>query len=129
MFTNSFSVRYCVFVLFFLNFIPEFGILILFILLLIPVLLCPGWSIGRRFVAILVPMTVTFGIGRLEAFAFADDLHPVIVLLSLLFWQKIWDIWGMMLAIPITSVVKIVLVHMNHPYTTFLSNLLGGHFE
>jgi len=112
---------------FFLNFIPEFGLIIFIVILIGPVILHPDWSFAHRIIATAIPLTVNFGMGRFEAFAFADDLHPIIVLLSLLFWQKIWDIWGMMLAVPITSVIKIILAQIKHPYTQFLSQLLSGH--
>lgn len=36
------------------------------------------------------------------------DLSPVLVLLSLIFWGWLWGAWGMVLAVPITSTLKIV---------------------
>jgi predicted PurR-regulated permease PerM len=37
------------------------------------------------------------------------ELHPVIVLLSLIFWALLWGIAGMILAVPIMAVVRIIL--------------------
>ena len=37
------------------------------------------------------------------------ELHPITVLLSLIFWGIIWGIAGMLLAAPITAVCKILL--------------------
>jgi predicted PurR-regulated permease PerM len=36
------------------------------------------------------------------------DLSPLLVLLSLVFWGWLWGLWGMVLAVPITSIIKIV---------------------
>jgi AI-2 transport protein TqsA len=37
------------------------------------------------------------------------DLSPLLVLLSLLFWGWVWGPWGMILSVPITSMIKIAL--------------------
>ena len=37
-----------------------------------------------------------------------EDLHPVMILLSLIFWGMLWGVVGMLLATPITAVVKIL---------------------
>jgi AI-2 transport protein TqsA len=36
------------------------------------------------------------------------DLSPLLVLLALIFWEWLWGPWGMVLAIPITSMIKII---------------------
>jgi predicted PurR-regulated permease PerM len=36
------------------------------------------------------------------------DMSPLLVLLSLIFWGWLWGVWGMVLAIPITSMIKII---------------------
>ncbi|HEX9944475.1 MAG TPA: AI-2E family transporter [Thermoanaerobaculia bacterium] len=36
------------------------------------------------------------------------NLSPLLVLLSLIFWGWLWGPWGMVLAVPITSMIKIV---------------------
>lgn len=52
------------------------------------------------------------------------DLHPITILLSLMFWGLIWGIAGMFLAVPITAVLKIVLDR--HPLTRQFSEVLAG---
>lgn len=52
------------------------------------------------------------------------DLHPVTILLSLMFWGIIWGIAGMFLAVPITAVLKIMLE--KHPITHGFSEMLAG---
>ena len=36
-------------------------------------------------------------------------LHPVVILLALLFWGYIWGIAGMFLAIPLTAIINILI--------------------
>lgn len=36
------------------------------------------------------------------------NLSPVLVLVALLFWGWLWGVWGMILAVPITAMIKIV---------------------
>jgi AI-2 transport protein TqsA len=50
-------------------------------------------------------------------------LSPLVVLLALLFWTRIWGIPGMFVAIPLTVVLKIVL--QNVPAFQPLANLLN----
>jgi AI-2 transport protein TqsA len=37
------------------------------------------------------------------------DLSPLLILLSLIFWGWVWGPWGMVLSVPITSMIKIAL--------------------
>jgi AI-2 transport protein TqsA len=57
----------------------------------------------------------------------ALNLHPVVVLLALMFFGLIWGISGAFLAAPITSVVRIVCarIPVMHP----LGELLTGNIE
>jgi len=114
------------FLSFFFSFLPEFGFIFQGLFVLLVVVLKPDMNFITRICALGVPLLLSFGVGQLEKIAFADDIHPIIVLLSLAFWQKIWDIPGMMLAVPITAILKIVLERLHHPYARVLSNLLGG---
>lgn len=51
------------------------------------------------------------------------DLSPVLVLLSLIFWGWLWGAWGMILAVPITSMIKIVCENVEalHPLSVLMS--------
>jgi AI-2 transport protein TqsA len=67
----------------------------------------PTWAL---FVASL-NMAVQFVIGNViepEVVGERLDLSPMLVLLSLIFWGWLWGPWGMVLAVPITVMVKIV---------------------
>ena len=52
------------------------------------------------------------------------DLHPVVILLSLIFWGLIWGITGMLLAAPITAILKIVCDRFK--MTRPIAELLAG---
>ena len=52
------------------------------------------------------------------------ELHPVTVLLALAFWGLLWGIVGMVLAVPIVAMLRIVLSH--YQTTKPLANLLAG---
>jgi predicted PurR-regulated permease PerM len=56
------------------------------------------------------------------------DLSPIIIILSLLFWGYVWGIVGMILAIPIMSMIKIILMNFDQtkPIAIMMSyNLLS----
>ena len=52
------------------------------------------------------------------------NLHPVTILLALMFWGTIWGIVGMFLATPITAVIRIGLERI--PFTQSLAMLMAG---
>ncbi len=56
------------------------------------------------------------------------ELHPVTVLLSLAFWGLLWGVMGMVLAVPIVAVLKIVLSRLDttRPLGQLLSGTLPG---
>jgi AI-2 transport protein TqsA len=53
----------------------------------------------------------------------AADLSPLVVLLSLAFWGSCWGLEGMLLAVPLTVVLKIVLDNL--PVTRPIARLMG----
>ena len=53
------------------------------------------------------------------------DLHPITIILSLIFWGLLWGIVGMFLATPIMAVLRIVLGRFDE--TKPLAELLAGH--
>ena len=56
----------------------------------------------------------------------ADVLHPVTILLALILWGTIWGIVGMLLATPITAVMKILFERLE--VTRPLAGALAGRF-
>lgn len=111
---------------FLLNFIPSVGSIIA-VLLPIPVLFLQ-FGLGWQFPTILMLSgLVQFAIGNvIEPKVMGENLglHPIVILLFLLFWGLVWGIPGMFLAVPITAVMKIVFSKIET--TKRLAKLLGG---
>lgn len=113
---------------FLLNFIPNLGSIIAMAFPL-PVLYLQ-FGFGAQFwVALSICGVVQFVIGNiLEPKMLGDslDLHPVTVLLFLMFWGLVWGVPGMFLAVPITSLLKILFERIE--VTRPLAELLAGRF-
>jgi AI-2 transport protein TqsA len=96
---------------FLLNFIPSIGS-VFATLLPIPIAILQfdnPWLIAA---VILLPGVLQFLIGSaLEPVIMGEGLglHPVAVLLALIFWGLLWGVVGMLLAAPITAILRIVL--------------------
>jgi len=96
---------------FLLNFIPTLGSVISTLLPIPVVLMNPEISSAVAVSAIAIPGTIHFVIGNVvEPLVIGDslELHPVAVLLSLMVWGALWGVVGMLLATPITAVLKIL---------------------
>jgi len=109
-----------------LNFIPSVGSMIA-TLLPAPVAFSQFGLTTPMFLAILLPGCVQFVIGNvIEPLVQGEglDLHPITVLLALMFWYSIWGIPGMFIAAPLTSVIRIFLrqTEWGQP----IANLLSG---
>lgn len=95
---------------FLLNFIPSIGSIVA-TLLPLPVALLQFGPGMHLVLAITLPGAVQFVIGNLiepRIMGESLGLHPVVVLLSLLLWGYLWGVAGMLLAVPITAVMKII---------------------
>jgi AI-2 transport protein TqsA len=55
------------------------------------------------------------------------DLHPIVILMGLIFWGMLWGIVGMLLATPMTAVVKIFL--SKREFTAPMASLLSGRLD
>lgn len=115
------------FLAFLLNFIPNIGAIIATVLPLPIVLLDPHLSIPVQILAIAIPAAVQIAIGSLvqpKMLGNSLQLHPVVLLLSLLFFTMIWGVPGAFLATPVTAVIRIVFERI--PNTRPLAALLAG---
>lgn len=95
-----------------LNFIPSIGSIIATLIPLPMVLVSPDVTMARVLMVLAIPGTIQFAIGNiLEPKLLGDslDLHPVTVLTALVFWGALWGGPGMLMAAPITAVLKMVL--------------------
>jgi AI-2 transport protein TqsA len=116
---------------FLLNFIPNIGSIIATIVPLPVVLLNPELSPTAKVLAFAIPGLIQFVIGNLLApkvMGQSLDLHPVVVLLALIFFGMLWGIIGMFLATPITAVIKILLekLQLTAPLAGVLAGRLSG---
>jgi len=111
---------------FFLNFVPTVGGIVS-VLLPLPIAYVQFGPSATTLLVLLIPGGIqvilgTFVEPRLTGKAL--ELHPVTVLLCLIFWGVLWGIPGAFLAAPITAVIKIVLDRMDS--TRFVGDLLAG---
>lgn len=96
---------------FMLNFIPTIGSVVA-VALPVPVLLAGGADFLTLGLAVALPGAVQFVVGQIwENKLLGDrfDLRASVVLLGLVFWGHIWGIVGMILATPITAVLKTLM--------------------
>jgi AI-2 transport protein TqsA len=112
---------------FMLNFIPTMGSIIATLLPVPVVIITPEISTTTAVLAIGIPALIQIVIGNVIApkvMGDSLDLHPVVVLMSLIFWGMLWGILGMLLATPITGVVKLLLSKI--PSTKPAAEIMAG---
>jgi AI-2 transport protein TqsA len=113
---------------FLLNFIPNVGSVVS-TLLPIPLALVQYDTITPVVLVILLPGVVQVTIGNLiepKIMGTGLDLSPVTILLALVLWGLLWGIVGMLLAAPITAVLRIVLEQFET--TKPVGEILAGRF-
>jgi AI-2 transport protein TqsA len=113
------------FLAFLLNYIPNFGSILAAIppILLAAIQLGPGWALAVAAGYIVVNL-VMGNIVEPQVMGRRMGLSPLVVLVSLFFWGWVWGPVGMLLSVPLTTVVKIVLE--NTAQTRWLAVLLSG---
>jgi len=115
---------------FLLNFIPNLGSIIA-TLLPLPVLLAnTNVSTTTAVLAILIPGAIQMTIGNiLEPRIMGQklDLHPITILIALIFWGMLWGLPGMFLGVPITVVLAILCARLEH--TRPAAHLLAGRLD
>lgn len=95
--------------IFILNFIPNFGSIIATLFPLLIGILQYGFSL-RVLLVFIGLMLTQFIIGNVVEPRITGkslNLSPIVILVSLILWGYIWGIVGMMLAVPLTSALKI----------------------
>jgi AI-2 transport protein TqsA len=115
---------------FLLNFIPTIGSLIATLLPLPVILIDAHMGVPAQICAIAVPAAIQIILGNAVQPRFlgnALDLHPIVVLISLIFWSIIWGLAGAFLATPMTAVLRIVLEKI--PATRPVADLLAGRID
>lgn len=108
------------------SFVPNIGPIVA-TLLPLPVAITQFENPWMVFAVIAVPAAIHMTIGNLVAPKLMGrglELHPVTVLMALAFWGLLWGLVGMVLAVPMVAMLRIVLSHFNT--TRSLANLLAG---
>ena len=114
---------------FLLNFIPSVGSVISMFLPL-PVALMQFDSGTKILLVLLLPGTVQMVLGNViepKMMGQTLNLHPITVLLSLIFWGMLWGMAGMVLAAPITAVLAIIMDRLDQ--TRPIAQLMAGKVE
>jgi len=111
---------------FLLNYIPNIGPLVASVLPMPLIVLHPDLDIVAMTSVISLTVLVQFISGNVvepKIMGNSSDLHPVVVLLALMFWGMLWGIVGMFLATPITAGIKIVLerIEVTRPIALVMS--------
>ena len=112
---------------FILNFIPTLGSIVSTLLPTPVLLFTPGISTGTMVLALVIPGIIQLAVGNVvepKLMGRSLDLHPITILLALIFWGMIWGFEGMILGVPITAVVKIIFEKTET--TVPVANLMAG---
>jgi AI-2 transport protein TqsA len=110
-----------------LNFIPYLGPLVASLAPWPIVLLSPDLPIAPLLIALFVPGTLFFIVGNFiepKWLGKSVQLHPLAVLVALIFWGVLWGTLGILLATPLTGILALLL--SNLPATRPLARLLAG---
>jgi len=59
-------------------------------------------------VSLIVTQNVVGNVIEPKMMQFSLNLSPVLILVMLIFWGWLWGVWGMVLAVPITAIIKII---------------------
>lgn len=115
---------------FLLNFIPSIGSILGTVLPLPVILMGSAVALPRVVLTIGLLGVMQFVVGNIiepKMMGKQTGLHPIVVLLALVFWGTLWGIIGMFLAVPMTAVIKIILDQ--HERSRPLANILSGRLK
>tara|TARA_Y100001970_G_scaffold191696_1_gene233030 strand:- start:10790 stop:11800 length:1011 start_codon:yes stop_codon:yes gene_type:complete len=111
---------------FILNFIPVVGSIIA-VLLPIPIAVLQYSDVSSILLVIFLPALFHQIIGNIiepKIFGEAFGLHPITIILSLIFWGLIWGIIGVLLAAPLTAIIRVTFERFEG--TRQIARLLEG---
>jgi len=112
---------------FVLCFVPHIGNTLAVLAPLPLVFLDPDKTYGDLVACFILPFVVhqlSANLFEPKFLAKSLELHPVVVLLSLSFWASIWGAVGAILSVPLTAVLRMILLASDHPYATAIAQLL-----
>jgi len=111
---------------FILNFIPVVGSIIA-VLLPIPIAILQYPDLSSVLLILFLPAVIHQIIGNViepKIFGDAFGLHPITIILSLIFWGMIWGIIGVLLAAPLTAIIRVSFERFDS--TRQIARLLEG---
>jgi AI-2 transport protein TqsA len=115
---------------FLLNFVPNIGPIVASLLPVPLIILDPDgsllWMIGVITVTSMIQL-ISGNIVEPKIMGESSDLHPVTILLALMFWGMMWGVIGMFLATPITAALKIMLerIEQTRPVADLMAGRMG----
>lgn len=103
---------------FILNYIPNFGPIIATLLPIPIALLDDSISEATGIFAVIIPALIHMIVGNvIEPVLFMQDeeidMHPVVLISCIIVWYTIWGVPGAILAVPITTLMRIVAVQVS----------------
>ncbi len=112
---------------FFLNFIPSIGSAIALIMpTLMAIIQYESWSFTFLVAGGLAGIqTLFFNLLEPQLIGKRLNLNPVAILLSVLIWGYIWGILGMLLAVPLTAIIKIIIANSKNQNLRFVADLMS----
>jgi len=114
---------------FVLNYIPNLGSFIATIAPVPLVALDPSKDLQQVALVVIVPFLIHNTIGCIlepKVMAQGLDLHPLTIVVALTFWGSVWGISGAVLSVPITSVIRLWLEELDHPYAKAVYTLFNA---
>jgi predicted PurR-regulated permease PerM len=112
---------------FIFNFIPTIGSAISLVLPVTMALLeYESFTFALIVALILIAIqTLFFNILETSFVGKRLNLNPLLILLAVLIWGYIWGIVGMLLAVPLTAIIKIIISNSNSRNLNFLADLMS----
>lgn len=91
--------------------IPYVGAIIVTIPVVVVALLQFGWSAHFAYVLIAYGIIIVLDGNFLVPYLFSEsmDLHPLVIILSVIVFGGIWGFWGIFFAIPLATLIDVVL--------------------
>jgi predicted PurR-regulated permease PerM len=114
---------------FVLNFIPSVGSWIAMVLPIPFILFDPDSTLTTLVLAIVLPGFMQILLGNFVEPALLGKLcnvDPIVILVSILLFGYVWGIAGMVLAVPIVVIIKLVFKQMAHPIPRYIAGVIVG---
>jgi len=114
---------------FVLNFIPSVGSWIATLLPIPFILFDPDTGYDTLLLAILLPGFMQILLGNFVEPALLGKLckvDPIVILVSILLFGYVWGIAGMILAVPMVVIIKLVFKQMAHPIPRYIAGMIYG---